>query len=132
MVVKRRVVAGILALSAVLALLYCWNLTRLVAVPDALSDRLSCVSYAPFHQPGQTPFDHDLYISLEQIEADMTALAQRFDCVRIYSVIQGLQEVPRLADRLGIKVLLGVWIGHGEAENEKELAIAIEQARKYP
>jgi len=132
MLLKRGFVSIILAAAALLSILYCWNLSRPVALADALTDRLSCVSYAPFHKPGQTPFDKTLYISLEQIETDMAALAQRFDCVRIYSVIQGLHEVPRLAEKLGIKVLLGVWIGRELEENEKELALAVELARKYP
>jgi len=129
---KRGLVSTILALGALLSILYGWNLSRPVALVDALTDRLSCVSYAPFHQPGQTPFDKALYISVEQIETDLTALAQRFDCVRIYSVVQGLHEVPRLAQKLGIKVLLGVWIGREQDENEKELALAVDLARKYP
>ena len=129
---KRRLVSIALAAGALLSLLYAWNLGRPVALADALSDRLSCVSYAPFHRPGQTPFEKALSIGAEQIEADMAALASRFDCVRTYSVSQGLREVPRLAQRLGIKVILGVWIGGGREENEQELALAVELARQYP
>ncbi len=132
MLSKRGLVSVILAVSASLSILYCWNLSRPVVLVDALTDRLSCVSYAPFHKPDQTPFDKTLHISTEQIETDLTALAQRFDCVRIYSVIQGLHEVPRLAEKLGIKLMLGVWIGREQAENEQEMTLAIDLARKYP
>jgi len=128
---KRGLVSFFLAVCALLSAGYGWNLSRPVALADALTDRLSCVSYAPFHGPGQSP-DKTPHISVEQIEADLAALAQRFACVRTYSIGQGIQEVPRLAQKLGIKVLLGVWIGPVQAENEKELGLAIEMARKYP
>ena len=73
-----------------------------------------------------------MYIEVSQIEADLKNLAQRFDCVRIYSVGQGLHEVPRIAQQLGIKVLLGMWIGRSQSDNEKELTRAVDIARKYP
>ena len=98
---------------------------------DALTDHLSCVSYAPYRKPGQTPFDKTLLIDASQIEADLKLLSQRFDCVRIYSVNQGLQEVPRLAQKYGMKVLLGIWIGRDAAENNRELTRGIDLAKKY-
>ena len=73
-----------------------------------------------------------MYIEASQIETDLKNLAQRFDCVRIYSVGQGLHEVPRIAQQLGIKVLLGMWIGRSQSDNEKELTRAVDIARKYP
>ena len=132
MFLKRVLVSIILAAGALLSILYWWSLIQPVILVDALTDHLSCVSYSPFHRPGQTPFDRETSISTEQIEADLTALAQRFDCVRTYSVTQGMQEVPRLAQKLGIKVLLGIWIGREQSSNEKELTIAIDLAQKYP
>src|SRR5262245_57860448 len=45
----------------------------------------------------------------------------RTACARTYSVDQGLAEVPRLARKHGLRVLLGLWIGRNRAENELEL-----------
>jgi len=132
MLSKRVLVSIILAAGALTSILYWWNLSQPVTLVDALTDHLSCVSYSPFHKPGQTPFDREISISTEQIEADLTALARRFDCVRTYSLTQGMQEVPRLAQKLGIKVLLGIWIGREQSSNEKELTLAIDLAQKYP
>jgi exo-beta-1,3-glucanase (GH17 family) len=98
---------------------------------DALSDHLSCVSYSPFYKPYQNPSDRTIFIEASQIEADLKKLSQRFDCVRIYSLNQGLHEVPRIAQQLGIKVLLGIWINRIAADNEKELVKGIDVARKY-
>ncbi|MGD0961742.1 MAG: hypothetical protein ABSB19_18180, partial [Methylomonas sp.] len=86
---KRRFVSIILAVCALLSILYWWSLSRPVMLADASTDHLSCVSYSPFHKQGQTPFDKAISISAEQIEADLAAMARRFDCVRTYTVSQG-------------------------------------------
>ncbi len=132
MLSKRGSVAIILAMFALLTVWHWWTLSQPVILVDALSDRLSCVSYAPYHKPNQTPLEKTTYIEAAQIETDLKALAQRFDCVRIYSVDQGLREVPRIAQQLGIKVLLGMWIGRKQSDNEKELTLVVDLARKYP
>ncbi|MGH9894596.1 MAG: glycoside hydrolase family 17, partial [bacterium] len=126
----RVIIAAVLTLCAFVSVLHWWNKSRPVMLVDAPSDRLRCVSYAPFRKPFQSPFD-TAAISEEQIDADLKLLARRFDCVRIYSVGQGLQEVPRLASRHGLQVLLGIWIGRTAGENERELTRAVSLARRY-
>jgi len=93
-----------------------------VALADAAAERLPCVSYAPYRLPGQTPFAQGFVVSPAQIDADLALLAQRTRCVRTYSVDQGLDAVPALARKHGLRVLLGLWIGRDRAENERELA----------
>ena len=101
-----------------------------VALTDAGIDRLPCVSYAPYRFPGQTPFTKGLVVSPAQIDADLALLAQRTRCVRIYSVDQGLDAVPALARKHGLRVLLGLWIGRDRTENERELARGLEVIRR--
>lgn len=132
MLSKRFLVSLALAASAFFTLWHWWTLSQPVILVDALTDRLSCVSYSPYHKPGQTPLKPTSYIEAGQIEADLKALAQRFDCVRTYSLSQGLHEVPRLAKQFGMKVLLGAWIGRRIEDNEREVIRAIDLARKYP
>lgn len=84
----------LLLLSAIL-----WSRTRPVDMHDlhlADGEKLKCVSYAPFHRPGQTPLEIDTRIDREQIAADLAALSKITDCVRLYSVAQGLDHVPSL------------------------------------
>lgn len=99
---------------------------------DAAVDKLSCVSYSPFHRPGQTPFNRDLVISPAQIESDLQQLSQQFACVRTYSVDQGLEAVPALAEKLGLKVWLGIWIGRNPTDNNHEIEIAADLAQQFP
>ena len=119
-----------LALLAGLLAWVGWQ-TRPVSMHDlhlAEGEKLKCVSYAPYHHPGQTPFDESIRIPREQIAADLAALAKITDCVRLYSVDQGLDQVPEVAREVGIKVLLGAWIGHDRQKNATELTRAIELA----
>lgn len=121
----------VLLLAALYATGHWWRLGQPVAVADAPSKRIACVSYAPFRLPGETPFDKDAFVSPARIEQDLRALSQAFDCVRTYSVSQGLAAVPAIAEKLGVKVLLGIWIGRDRVENERELATAIEVAKAH-
>lgn len=96
------------------------------------SGKLPCVSYSPYYQKGVSPLISTTRISKSQIDQDMRLLSQRFECVRIYSVSQGLDYVPEAASKVGLKVLLGAWIGWVKADNDKELGIAISLANKFP
>ena len=124
-------VAWVFALALFALAGWLWQQARPVALPDLHLDageRLACVSYSPFHLPGQTPLDPHAFIPPEQIRADLAALAERTACVRIYSTDQGLDAVLPAARELGLKVILGAWLGVDEAVNEQALTRAIELA----
>jgi glucan 1,3-beta-glucosidase len=108
-----------------------WWLGRPVAIVEAPQPRFPCLSYAPY-SGSQTPFDEKLIIPSEQIARDLRLLAERTDCVRTYSVDQGLAEVVPIAGELGLKVMLGVWIGFEAAKNNIEVERAVTLARRYP
>jgi exo-beta-1,3-glucanase (GH17 family) len=73
-----------------------------------------------------------LIVNPEQIEEDLTDLAKISQCVRTYSVDNGLDKVPELAAKVGLKVLLGVWIGNEPRKNAVLADIAISLAKAYP
>ena len=102
-----------------------------VPMPDAPGGRIACVSYTPFRGE-QTPFDQSLTIPPQQIEEDLERLKTETDCVRIYAVNQGLDQVVPIAERLGLKVLLGLWIGIEAKDNEIQIARGIELAKAHP
>jgi exo-beta-1,3-glucanase (GH17 family) len=111
-------------LAAVLAVGW-WLDGRPVALPDAPTARLECVSYSPSGATDGMPRN----VRPERIRADLESLSREFDCVRTYSVVQGLDQVPAIARELGLEVLLGVWIGREAKLNEIEVERAIEIAR---
>ena len=111
-----------------------WWLATPVTLPRAPIDaaaKLECVSYAPFRND-QTPHDQALIVSPEQIAEDLRELAKVSKCIRTYSIDNGLDKVPELASRVGLKVLLGVWIGRDRAKNAHLVDIAVSLVRDHP
>jgi exo-beta-1,3-glucanase (GH17 family) len=101
------------------------------AAPAGNGAKLHCVAYAPFRGQ-QTPRDPELIISEAQIAEDLAALAKVSQCVRTYSVDNGLDKVPALAAKAGLKVLLGVWIGRDRAKNALLIDHAIALVKDHP
>ena len=92
--------------------------------------KLECVSYAPFRD-GQNPLQPGLVIAPEQMAQDLAQLAKVTGCIRTYSVGNGLDRVPELAEKAGLKVMLGAWIGTNRADNRTQMETAIALAKRY-
>ena len=103
----------------------------LVRAPIDPAAKLECVSYAPF-RGDQTPHNPDLIVSPRQIAQDLGELARISRCIRTYSIDNGLDVVPELASKAGLKVLLGVWIGRNRAKNALLIDTAVRLARDHP
>src|SRR5215813_1446063 len=99
--------------------------------PMAAGEKLQCVSYAPF-RGNQTPLDLSTRIPAWQIEQDLTRLAPLTNCVRTYAVHLGLDQVVPLAQRDGLKVLLGIWLGPDPVFNQHQVDVATDLANRYP
>jgi len=108
------------AAGAIFSMLRCWEAGRPVSLPDAPAGRLACVSYTPARRMATA----EAVMTPAQIDADLRRLADRFQCVRTYAVARGLDAVPAVARKYGMKVLLGVWIGPDAADNEAEIRTA--------
>ena len=105
--------------------------SRARAIADAPAGMLDCLSYAPFRKPGETPFDPAANVSRERIAEDLRLLSSRTNCVRTYSIDQGLDAVPEVAASLGMQVLLGAWLSRDREQNRIELDRAIALAREH-
>jgi exo-beta-1,3-glucanase (GH17 family) len=111
-----------------------WWLATPVSLRHAPIDpaqKLDCVSYAPF-RGAQSPLNSTLQISAEQIAADLKQLATVTGCVRTYSVDNGLDQVPALAQKAGLKVIHGIWIGSDRLKNRVQIETTIALAKEYP
>lgn len=128
---RRTAALIVTALCAVAAALFYFGKGRATPLADGVSDKVACVSYAPFNRD-QTPFKEDLVIPRAQIEKDLTALSAFTGCVRTYSVDQGLHVVPEIAEKLGMQVYLGAWIGRTDKKNRAELDRLIAAANAHP
>jgi glucan 1,3-beta-glucosidase len=94
-------------------------------------EKLYCISYAPF-RGAQNPFGPDLPIDARQIEEDFAQLKAITDCVRTYSTDHGLDQIPQIAQRHGIKILQGLWLSSLPHLSRKQVETAISLARRFP
>jgi exo-beta-1,3-glucanase (GH17 family) len=118
---------------ALIAGMWCWLGTpvTLNVAPIDTARKVDCVSYAPFRE-GQTPWNSQIVISEAQIAEDLAQLARISNCIRIYSIENGLDKVPELAAKVGLKVILGVWIGRNPQKNAALLDRAVALANEHP
>ena len=104
------------------------NLARAPIDPNA---KLMCVSYAPFRD-AQTPLQPATQIAPEQIAQDLAQLAKISDCVRTYSLENGLDQVPALAAKVGLKVIQGIWLGSNRLKNLAQISTGVRLSKEYP
>jgi exo-beta-1,3-glucanase (GH17 family) len=122
----------LLSLGAIAAVW--WWLATPIVLPRAPIDpnaKLLCVSYAPF-RGDQTPLLLTTHIPPEQIAEDLAQLAKISDCVRTYSIENGLDQVPALAAKVGLKVIQGIWLGSNRLKNLAQISTAVQLAKEYP
>jgi exo-beta-1,3-glucanase (GH17 family) len=104
---------------------------RLPPSPLPPGSKLYCISYAPFRD-GQDPLVPGTMVSAEQIDEDLALLSRYADCIRTYSNANGLDQIPAIARRHGLTMLMGLWLANSPAINRQQIATAIDLAKKYP
>jgi exo-beta-1,3-glucanase (GH17 family) len=122
----------LISLGAIAAVWW-WLATpiTLARAPIDPNAKLLCVSYAPFRE-GQTPLVTTTHIAPEQIAQDLAQLAKITDCVRTYSIENGLDQVPALAAKVGLKVIQGIWLGSSRLKNLAQISTVVRLAKEYP
>ncbi|WP_201163724.1 glycoside hydrolase family 17 protein [Pseudomonas sp. S60] len=109
-----------------------YGLGKPVQLPDAAgpAHKLQCASYTPFDKD-QSPYDQPFRLRPARMDADLALLAERFQCIRTYSM-SGLEAIPALARKHGLKVMLGAWVNAHPADTDKEIALLIAAANANP
>ncbi|MEA2936324.1 MAG: hypothetical protein QOD74_2970, partial [Variibacter sp.] len=128
----RIVVALFLAVASIIAAVWTWLGAPVPMPPSPLAagEKLYCVSYAPY-RGRQSPFTEGIRISSAQIEEDLTRLSQATDCVRTYSTDQGIEQVPAIAAKLGMKVILGLWLSRHPDKNRVQIEQAVALSNEH-
>jgi glucan 1,3-beta-glucosidase len=98
--------------------------------PLAAGEKLFCVSYAPFRGT-QNPLSDAAYVSAQQIDEDLARLAATTDCVRTYSTEHGLDQVPAIAGKYGLKVMQGLWLSSNREKSRYQVESTIKLANQY-
>jgi glucan 1,3-beta-glucosidase len=119
--------------AAVIVAAWWWLGSAVPMPPSPLTrgEKLYCISYAPF-RGAQTPLDLSTKIEPAQIEEDLAQLAKVTDCVRTYSVDFGLDQVPEIAQRHGLKVLLGLWVSSHTDRTQYQISTGVALANRFP
>lgn len=79
------------------------------------------------YEDGQKPGD---IISEEQIRRRMEIIQPYTSWVRSFSCIEGNEFIPKVAKDMGIKTLVGAWLGDDPEKNEEEITALIELANQ--
>jgi exo-beta-1,3-glucanase (GH17 family)/cellulose synthase/poly-beta-1,6-N-acetylglucosamine synthase-like glycosyltransferase len=117
-----------LVIACVVSVVTWAALDRPVDAPD-WNAPIRGFSYNPSHLYSKSDIEH---FSEERLRADMEQMHENTNRVRIYSVDRGLDRLPVIANELGMKVALGIWIGADKAQNEKEIEEALKVIRENP
>jgi exo-beta-1,3-glucanase (GH17 family) len=128
-------VASALFAIAAAAIVAVWgwlgSMVQMPPSPLASGGKLYCISYAPF-RGDQSPFGPDVPIDPRQIDEDLAQLKQITDCVRTYSIDHGLDQIPEIAQRHGMKVLQGLWLSNRPDRSRYQIETAIGLAKRFP
>lgn len=79
------------------------------------------------YEEGQKPGD---VIPEAQIRKRMKVLKPYTSWIRSFSCIEGNEIIPKVAKELGIKTLVGAWLGKDEEKNRQEIENLIRLARE--
>ena len=123
-------VTTLLLLAALVVLGWWWPNRPQAAGPDVPAGRLNSVSFAPFRD-GQSPL-LGRFPTAAEVAADLALVAPRTRAIRTYAAIEGDYDIPALAEREGLKVWLGIWLGADRASNAAEIARGVALARLHP
>jgi exo-beta-1,3-glucanase (GH17 family) len=104
---------------------------RLPPSPLAAGGKLACVSYAPF-RGDQDPLVETTHVDAGQIDEDLTLLSRYTDCIRTYSIENGLDQIPAIAERHGLKVMQGLWLSNKAEKNRRQVETVVALAKSFP
>ncbi|NOU20904.1 MAG: exo-beta-1,3-glucanase [Methyloglobulus sp.] len=96
-------------------------------VPDG---KLNGLSFAPFRE-GQSPLV-EKFPTPAQIEQDLQLLADKTHIIRTYASSHVMKVIPALAQKYGLKMIQGAWLGWVKKDIRTELDELIYAANTYP
>jgi exo-beta-1,3-glucanase (GH17 family)/cellulose synthase/poly-beta-1,6-N-acetylglucosamine synthase-like glycosyltransferase len=88
------------------------------------------VSFSPYRET-ENPLT-GTFPSRDEIDGDLALLQTRVDAVRTYTTTQGIEEVPDLAEKYGLKVTAGAWLDKHADRDEAELDNLVGMVRAHP
>jgi exo-beta-1,3-glucanase (GH17 family) len=125
---------GLFVLTALaIGAVWWWLGSPVVLPPSPLAQggKLYCVSYVPY-QNGQDPLAENTQVNPEEIDRDLALLSKYSNCVRTYSIKDGIESVLTSARKYRLKVLEGLWLSSDQEKNRVQIATTIKLANQFP
>jgi glucan 1,3-beta-glucosidase len=97
------------------------------AFRKTLQERIHGICFSAYVE-GQSP-DLKTQLSADQIRDRMEIVRPATSWVRTFSCTDGNEHAPRIAHELGLKTLVGAWLGTDREKNEAEIRALVEVAR---
>jgi exo-beta-1,3-glucanase (GH17 family) len=98
--------------------------------PGGGGEKFSSLSFSAY-RAWESPLA-DRFPTQAEADQDMALVAKVSNAVRTYSAVEGDLDVAALAQKHGVKLWQGIWLGADRAKNDIEIARAIALAHKYP
>ncbi|WP_193552288.1 glycosyltransferase [Oleisolibacter albus] len=130
-ILKMRGSAWIVLILLVLGNILGWSLSNRPAELEKLwSGTIAGVAFSPY-QENQGPIERK-FPSRAEIERDVRVVAPYVRSIRSYSSLNGFEQIPELASRVGLEVTAGAWLDGNLAVNEQEINNLVRMARTHP
>jgi glycoside/pentoside/hexuronide:cation symporter, GPH family len=84
---------------------------------EVFAKKMHGICFTPYtenQKPGDT-------ITEEQIQKRLKVLASHTSWIRVFSCTDGHELIPRMAKEMGLKVMIGAWIGKDGERNNREI-----------
>ncbi|MBI1335936.1 MAG: glycosyltransferase [Phycisphaera sp.] len=107
-----------------------WEYLRQPEPPAPVLTQVRGVSYSPFRD-GQSPIK-GLFPTPAQMDEDLRFLADKTQLVRTYTVTNGSELIPKMAQRYGLDAVPGAWLNGNHEQNAVEVGNLITVARESP
>jgi glycoside/pentoside/hexuronide:cation symporter, GPH family len=88
---------------------------------EIFENKMHGICFSAYTQ-NQNPGD---VITEEQIQKRLKVLVNHTSWVRVFSSTDGHEHIPKLAKQMGLKVMMGAWIGKDADKNNREIASLI-------
>ena len=92
---------------------------------NVLNNGLHGICFSPYEE-GQSPGDQ---LSEAQIRRRMAIIKPYVKWIRSFSCTDGNEMIPAIAHEMGIKTLVGAWLGKDDKKNQKEIEGVIKVAK---
>jgi exo-beta-1,3-glucanase (GH17 family) len=92
-----------------------------------LHERIHGICFSAYVE-GQSP-DAQTQLSEEQVRERLAIVGPSVRWVRTFSCTDGNEHAPRIAHEMGMKTLVGAWLGKDPKKNEEEIRGLVELAR---